>query len=407
MGYIKVNREKSQGKKVKKEFRFKLHTSSFTLPIILACLFTLSGCWDLTEVDRRTFVTTIGIDAIAPGETSVMVQIPLPQQMLPSSAMGRGNAPGKQFSATKVTARTVNDALNILQTKTYYELVIEQNKSIIIGAAAARQGIESLLEYFIRNPKAPPQALIFVAPRHTAGEVLTFEPVQETLPGLEFTGAAQSAAKYDRTYFTSVGQFMSRAFHTSTDAFAPLIDLDEKEGMYIIAGLAAFNGFQLAGELDMEETQMYGLLSGLMKAGNLSLTLPDNQILSLRNVKGRTKIQVTAPSVEGESSVEGTPFFTVKVNLSGSLSELAGEHKEIKPADRRRLELSMQKVLAPKIGRVIKKLQSFNSDIINFGEEFRIKHFNQWKKHQWKDIFPKVPFKVIVTTKIERDGTLR
>jgi len=261
---------------------FKLHTRhTLYVILIIACLFNLSGCWDLTEVDRRTFVTTMGIDAKTSGETSVMIQIPLPQRMLPSSAAGRGSVQGKLFSTTSVTARTVNDALNILQAKTYNELVIEQNKSIIIGETAARRGVKSLLEYFIRNPKAPPQALILVAHHHTAGEVLSFTPVQETLPGLEFTGATQSPAKYDRTYFTSVGQFESRAFHTATDAFAPLIDLDEKEGMYIEAGLAVFDGFHLAGELDMEESQMYGLLSGLMKAGNLTLTLPGNEILSL------------------------------------------------------------------------------------------------------------------------------
>lgn len=374
--------------------------------LILVFLFSFSGCWDLTEVDRRTFVTTIGIDAKTPGETTVMVQIPLPQRMLPSSAAGRGSAQGKQFSTTSITARTVNEALNILQAKTYSELVIEQNKTIILGETAARRGINSLLEYFIRNPKAPPQSLVFVAHQHTAEEILSFTPVQETLPGLEFTGAAQSAVKYDRTYFTSVGQFESRAIHTATDAFAPLIDIDEKEGVYIEAGLAAFDGFHLAGELDMEETQMYGLLSGLMRAGNLTLTLPGNEILSLRNVSGRTKIKVK-PLKEGASSQEDLPFFVVNVNFNGTLSELSKEYKEIKPMDRRQLELAMQRVLAPKISGVIEKLQSYNSDIINFGEEFRVQHLEQWKKRQWKQIFPKVPFQVVVKAKIERDGALR
>ncbi|HEX3048751.1 MAG TPA: Ger(x)C family spore germination protein [Bacillota bacterium] len=395
-----MKREKSKGKKVKKAFHFKLPPSNFTLPFFLVCLLTLSGCWDLTEVDRRTFVTTIGIDATTSGETSVMVQIPLPQRMLPSSATGRGNVQGKQFSATSVTARTVNEALNILQTKTYYELVVEQNKSIVIGETAARQGTEPLFEYFIRNPKAPPQALIFVAHQHTAGEVLSFTPGQETLPGLQFTGAAQSAAKYDRTYFTSVGQFMSRAFHTPTDAFAPLIDLDEEEGMYIEAGLAAFDGFHLAGELDMEETQMYGLLSGLMKAGNLTVGLPGAEVLSLRNVNGRSQIQV-------KTSGTNELYFIVTVKINGSLSDLAPNPKEIKPADRRRLELAMQKVLAQKISRVIQKLQSYNSDIVNFGEELRIQRQDLWKRLKWKQVFPKVQFKVIVKAKIERDGTLR
>ena len=331
-----MKREQGKGKRVAERFDAMLDAvhqrrcairHTLRAAFILVCLLvSLSGCWDLTEVNRRTFVTTMGIDAKPSGEFAVMIQIPLPQRMLPSSASGRGNVQGKQFSTASITARTVNEALNILQAKTYDELVVEQNKSIIIGEAAAHRGIKSLLEYFIRNPKAPPQALIFVAHHHTAGEVLSFTPVQETLPGLQLTGAAQTAAKYDRIYFTSVGQFESRAIHTATDAFAPLIDLDQKEGMYIEAGLAAFDGFHLAGELDMEETQMYGLLSGLMKAGNLTFTLPDNKVLSLRNVNGRAKIHV-------KTSGQNLPFFTVKVKINGSLSELADNRKEeIKPA---------------------------------------------------------------------------
>lgn len=82
-------------------------------------------------------------------------------------------------------------------------------------------------------------------------------------------------------------------------------------------------------------------------------------------------------------------------------------HKEIKPADWRRLELALQKILTTKMSEVIKKLQSFNSDIINFGEEFRVQHLEQWNKHPWKQIFSKVKFKVIVKANIERDGALR
>ena len=132
--------------------------------------------------------------------------------------------------------------------------------------------------------------------------------------------------------------------------------------------------------------------------------------------RSQTKIAVVyLKDVANPQIVAEEPYFIVKVSINGSLSELAPaqarargkEHKEIKPEDRRRLELALQKVLAPKISRVIKKLQSFNSDIINFGEQFRVQHYRQWQKQQWKQIFSKVRFKVMVKAKIERDGTLR
>lgn len=365
----------------------------------LICAVVLSGCWDLQEVDRRGFATTIGIDANEQGTTSLTIQMPLPQRMLPTSTPGK-SVQGKQFSTTRITARTANEALNILQTKTYLELVLDQNKSIVISRNAAVRGVEPLLEFYIRNPKAPPQSLIFIARRHTAQEVLSMTPIQETLPGLQFISSGQTVVKSDRAYFISVGQFMTKTFHLSTDAYAPLIDLDQEEGLYVIAGLATFDGFHMAGELNMEETQMFGLLAGLMNAGNMTLNLPKQGLVTFRNIDGESSVKV-------KIAKDGSPFFLVKMQFHGTLSELDNEQKEIRPVDIQHLESAVQKVLAAKTSGVIRKLQSFNSDIIDFGEEYRVQHLAQWEKYPWKKVFPEVRFKVVVHATIERDGILR
>jgi hypothetical protein len=55
---------------------FKLYTLSFTL------LSILPDCWDLEEVDRRAFATTLGIDTNPSHQFILTVQIPIPQKML-------------------------------------------------------------------------------------------------------------------------------------------------------------------------------------------------------------------------------------------------------------------------------------------------------------------------------------
>lgn len=171
--------------------------------------------------------------------------------------------------------------------------------------------------------------------------------------------------------------------------------------MFVQAGLAVFNGFHLAGKLDPEEAQMFGLLSGLMRAGNLTLNISEHELLSMRNVSGRSTLRVRCPQQPS------LPSFEVKVMLKGTISDKGANYKIVTPAENRRLELAIQKVLEIKISTVIKKLQSFNSDIINFGEEFRVQQLKQWQEQKWKQIFPRVPFQVKVFAKIERDGTMR
>jgi spore germination protein KC len=163
----------------------------FRLVFVFLIPLLLSGCWDFEEVDRRSFATTIGIDSLPQDKVMLSVQIPLPQKMLPPGI--KGAEEGKVFSTISLAGTTVNDAFNNMQTKAYRDLVIQQNKSIIIGADAARRGVEPLLEFLARNPKAPPQAFIFVTKNYSARDILTFAPVERTLPGLMFGQSAQAS----------------------------------------------------------------------------------------------------------------------------------------------------------------------------------------------------------------------
>jgi spore germination protein KC len=372
----------------------------YFLLICLLLLPALSGCWDLLEVDKRTFVTTIGIDTNPRGEATVTVQIPLANHMTPSTASSGAQPQGKQFSTVSFSAKTVGGALNALQAKTYRDLVLEQNKSIIISEEVARQGVKALTEFLIRNPKAPPQALVFVANNHTAREILSSTPIQETLPGMEFNQASQLKIKTTWTYYTPIWEFEKNLTHASTDAIAPLIDFDPDDKTYLVAGLAVFNGDHLAGKLDMAETQFFGLLSGLMRAGGITLNLPGNETLTLRNVLGGTSIKV-------EKTKDGLPFFLVKTSITGSLNELISARKEVTPSYSRRLQSAIEKELTSKLTEVVKKLQSYNSDVVNFGEELRVQHQDLWKQIKWKEIYPAVPFEIKVKATIERDGVYR
>src|SRR5690554_115813 len=372
----------------------------FVFTIGLLLLATLSsGCWDLLEVDKRAFISTLGIDGNEEGMIFLSAQIPLPHKMLPPGATS-GGEPGKQFSTINFSAESVNTALNGLQAKTYQEVVIEQTKSIVINEELARQGIAQITENFIRNPKMPPQAVIFFTSNHTAEEILSFSPVQEILPGFEFIQAAQLVIKGNWTYYTPLWEFEQKLMHKATDPFAPLINLDPKDKMFVTAGLAVFNGDRLAGKLDMAETQYFGLLAGLMQAGGLKLDLPGNKVLTLRNVRGDSKIKVS-------ESADGAPFFLIKTEITGTLNEITDTGEELTPAYIQNLESIAEQVLRPRLINVIKKLQNFNADIVGFGDKLRIQQQDIWQRIKWKNLYPTVPFAIQVKLKIDKDGALR
>lgn len=366
---------------------------------IFGLLLILSGCWDLEEVDRRVFATTVGIDlnTDAGDQVELSIQVPQPQKMIPPGA--KAGESGKKFSVISANAETVLDAFSELQAKTTGELVIQQNKSVVFGEAAARRGVDPLLDWLLRNPTAPPQALVFIARGTTAKDILSFAPVQETLPGLEFIQAGQSIVKYDQTYFIPVWKFDQKLVHGSKDAYAPLISVDRTEGQYVIAGVAVFNGKRMAGELEPEETQGFGILANLMKAGRVTLYLGGGRKLTLRNTRAHTTIKVKI--------VKGTPSFWVKTKMIGSLSELTGGYVQLTPEENGRLEKIITLKIQTRLEAVIRKLQRLNADTIDLGEQFRVQNPQVWQRTDWKKVYPSAPVRIALNVKIERDGVYR
>jgi spore germination protein KC len=396
---------KCKGKRVKERFyaiRYAIRRTRY-VTLLLACLFSLSGCWDLEEVDRRVFATTVGIDLNtgAGDQVELSVQVPQPQKMLPPGA--RVGEPGKKFNTISTTAETVLSAFNDLQAKTNGELVIQQNKSIVMGEEAARRDVSPLLDWLLRSSTAPPQALVFIARDGKARDILSFESARESLPGLDFVQAAQSIVKYDRTYFIPVWKFGQKLVHGTKDTYAPLISVDQVEGQYVIAGLAVFNGNRMAGELSPEETRSFGMLANLMKAGSITIDLERGRNITLRNVGANTAIKVKMN--------RETPFFLVKTTVSGSLSELTGGYLKLTPHENRRLEKTATAEIYSRMVTVIRKLQQLNADTLDFGEQFRAQHPDVWRRMTrrgagWKKVFPTVPVGIELKVKIQRDGVL-
>ncbi len=372
----------------------------FQILWVLIFLSILPGCWDLEEVDRRAFATTVGIDTNPDHQVFLTVQIPIPQKMLPPGAGGAGAAApeGKNFTIAGVMGQSVGNAFHELQTKTSRRLVIQQNKSIIIGEDAARGGISELIDWFSRSAKAPPQALVFITNGKSARDILTFTSPQMVLPGLEFIAAGLSVAKYDQTYFIPVWQFAQRIFYKIKDAYAPLIDVGPKEGNYQISGLAVFNGTKMAGKLDAKESQCFGLLTGQLSSGGMSFG--EDLKVSLRNVQGRTEIKVIPRG-------GGFPDFMVKTMITASLDERTDQKTNLDAKDIEELENQLAQSLKARISPLISKLQALNADVIDFGEQFRIQQPKIWEETDWKKIFPKVPFQVAVNISLQKDGVLR
>lgn len=364
--------------------------------IVILLMGTFTGCWDFHEVDKLAFITMIGIDRLSPQQVKVSLQIPIIQNTLPPIAGGEGES--RKFYNITMTGGTVNQAFDRLETQTYRSLTIAQTKSLVIGAEAARQDLHSILDFFVRSAQVPMQALVFIADGVSVEELLKLQIAQMVLPGLAVVWSAESISKYDRSYFIPIWQFHQKLIHESKDTYAPLLSIAPGNQYHIFNGVALFDAERLAGKLNGAESEIFGLLTGLMQSGTLTFELNHTQI-TLRNVQSKPNIKVLLQ--------EGRPFFKLQVKIRGSLSEIIGSQSNPVLEDVSRYQREVKRILEGQMTQVITKIQHFGSDVLDFGEQFRIQHQQLWQETNWKAIYPKIPFQVEVEMKILSDGRFR
>ena len=83
---------------------------------------------------------------------------------------------------------------------------------------------------------------------------------------------------------------------------------------------------------------------------------------------------------------------------------MIGIHRRLTPDTVKQIEKAVESDTESRIANLIHKLQMLHSDPIHFGEQLRAQQYYLWKRIDWKDVFPTVPFKVTVKAKIIQDG---
>jgi spore germination protein KC len=371
------------------------------ITILGICLLSLfiSGCWDVSEIDRRSVVIAIGLDSAGEDKVKFTAEIPLVQNLLPP-AIGGQSSQGKLSYIITSEAESAFNTTSGLQNKTERPLFDGQVQAVVISTGLAKRGLQPLTDFLERHPEIPPQAEIILTPG-TAEALLSSNLTSKTMVATALDNFFESL-KQDQTYTMKVWQFL-HAIDTNPDepeeAFLSLVAFEPKEQVLVFRGMGVFHGDKLAGELSGNEARMFGLLTG--KARNTYLQVPSSKFgrLTYRGVKGGSKVKVTIH--------EGRFDFLIKVRAKGFLVEMTKSKADLSPQDIKFIQDSSAHALENEMTQTVHHLQELNSDILNLGELVRATHPRVWRRLDWNREFPKVSIRVEVKFQAERTGKFR
>jgi len=386
----------------------------FILSLILIFVFVLfTGCWDWEELNNVTIVSGIGLDqAEEPGKILLTAQVIRPAALSGSGGESGGTRSGGEGSAETqavrvltTTGETVFQAVRKLSTQASNRLLLSHLQVIVISREAAEQGIYDFIDFFARDPEPRLDIRVLVAEKE-AGEIMRHPVGVKSIPALCLYRAVQTAALNALAPDITMQEANIRLASETIELIAPIAKIyqekeidGEKETRVDIAGTAVFRGDKMVGTLNQQESRGLLWILGEVKTGIIVTEHAEGK-QSLEIVKAQSKI---TPEIRDNELV-----VKIAVDVTSNLGDQQCSKNLTDPVMIASLEEKQTAEIKKEISGAVKKAQELKADIFGFGDEFRRKYPEQWKKleQHWAKLFPGIKIELEIKSRIKASGAL-
>ncbi|MBB6454389.1 spore germination protein KC [Salirhabdus euzebyi] len=340
------------------------------------------------DIDKRSFVVTIGIDKPENKEEGYDISLKI---ALPSSDP---KTQGEEFIIHTETARTVSEAVRLIKAKSGNELDFGHMKMIVFGEKLLQEDITQIMDWFTRRRDI--QKIAFVGSgKPTAKAILELKPKGERLPSNKlflFFGETGTESPYVTTNY--LFHFYRNLMDRGIDPYLPIIETKNEE--FEITTMSVLKNGKNAIVLDKEETKTFNVLN--REYDKVNLKIEQENIYFMLSVD----------SISAEYTIVETkniPYIEYDVNIKGIIEESLQQLDNTKIDEYSKM---VEDVFTTEIQNLLEKFQEKSVDPMGFGLRYRATHNGteeaKWKK--WQSIYPALQFRVKVQTDIKSTGII-
>lgn len=378
--------------------------------IILSTIF-LTGCWSSHEVNTLAIAVCIGIDKT---ENGYLVT----EQVLNPRAIASKKATAE--SPVVIYTAEGNDLAEIVRRFTTQSSRILYNadlRMVVIGEDVAKDGIQNILDYFLRNYEYRTDFYFVIAKNSTANEVLGILTPIESVPGFSmYISLKMSEEKWAAMKSIRIIELVNSiiadgdnpvltGIEISQDEISPKsTDILKQSGEYKklkYTGLGAFNKDKIVGWLDEDESKGYNYITDNVK-NTIEYADYDSKVkitYEIINAKSRTKVYF----------LENKPAIEVKIKTKCNIVIVEGEF-DVSAEENKQV---LNKLLASKVKLLCEKAlnkaqKELKTDIFGFGEAIHRKYPKTWEKlkDDWNDKFTDLPVNITVEAETNQLGQI-
>mgnify|MGYP005844439129 CR=1 FL=1 len=392
------------------------------LALLSLLILTLTGCWDLREVEDLGYVMAMAVDRAPGNKVRVIVQIPNPRVVGGGGPRG-GITPAASIAAKPYrnhegTGATMFDAIRGIAQESSRRLFFAQNRTLIIGERMARTGLMDVLDFLSRSVEIRRHlTMVFVAHGDLA-TILDVPNPHDATPAIRIDDIVKWRGQSSRFAPVPLSRFLELLSLEGAEPFAGVIEAvpnatrrpeigeklaPEPNRTIRLRGAALFRNDRLVGFLNEAETR--GLLWVLneVRGGQTVFPVPGG----MPGDQAAVEILRARASVKPEIA-DGKIVMRVKIFEEGNLAEVEGAVDVSRPEVLRELERAHAAAIRREVMAALRKAQAVGSDAFCFGEAFRREFPKEWKKikRNWPELFRDLEVRIQVDARIRRTGMI-
>ncbi|ENK1244054.1 Ger(x)C family spore germination protein [Clostridium sporogenes] len=385
-----------------------------TIMLILSTM-CMTGCWDRVEIDKKAFVSILGVDSandigkekqlekISPNASftgnkfdkiKVTYAFPDISQLGPE----KGGTAGENNMS--VDAYSMQDSIDKIVNKSSRSLSFGHLKLMVLNTSVLDYSntFKEVIDYLQREPSIN-RMMYIVFSEDKSEEILDFKPNMEKSVENYITGMLENNKKNNTAFPLTLNEFLEETSQNKT-ALIPIINIDKKNKDLKISKVAVIKNDKIRGYISTDQANNIQLINKKFKGGTRTIIRDGSPLdYSIENSQREIKLK-------DKENLN----FDIKLNIEGQIKGYNIDKQISSKSDISKIEENLNNAIAQEINEVIRISQSeYNTDILDLGEYVYKYHPTVWKKIKgdWNELYKTVNINVSVDTKVRRIGAIK
>lgn len=385
--------------------------------IILFLLpFIFTGCWDKVEIDRKIFVSTIGIDAgediekvkelkdIKEGDPfqersikkySITYAFPDISKLISQSPSG------SEIEFINTDAYSMENGINSVALRSSRTFYFGQTKLLLISDTILtnKEVFREIIDFLERQHIMNRMMYVLVC-KGKVEDFIKFKPVTEKNVE-EYLSGLMINSKSNATILPVTLNELIILLRQNGNAILPEITIDKVKNQLYLSGVSVIKDYEIIGSLNPVEVTDAELIRGQQQVGSKVLYLNGYPVdFEIYGVKRRIKVQEINQKI----------IVNIKIGIEGEIKDYYVGGQIVDEDLIKRTEEGFNKSLSTECKKVAKITQSeFGVDVFKIRDYIEKFHPNIYKKvkDNWEEAYRNMDINIAVDTTIRRIGAIK